>query len=184
MARFLICISILFTFLGKASFGQSLDWVLSVGSSSDDGNYDLVTDDSSNLYVTGWFSQTVDLDPGSGVSLFSSAGNRDAYVTKFDSLGIWQWSRTFGASDQDEGSVITHDLDGNVIVAGRFTGIVDFDPGVNSYNLTSNGDRDVFIVKYSSNGTLLWAKSFGGSGYDDAERIRVDRLGNWIFRSN
>lgn len=178
--KLLLCLSILlFTFFGNIN-AQKLDWVISAGGTGDDGNYDLVSDDSSNLYVTGWFSGSVDLNPGVGVASFSSLGNRDAYISKFNSQGLWQWSSVFGGFDQDEGSVITRDSSGNILVAGRFSGTVDFDPGIGVFSLTSNGDRDVYIVKYTSNGVFLWAESYGGSGYDDAERIRVDRLGNIV----
>jgi hypothetical protein len=60
------------------------------------------------------------------------------------------------------------DAAGNVYVAGSFKGVVDFDPGAGSYNLTSRQDAtsayitDLFVAKYDANNGLLWANRMGG----------------------
>ncbi len=168
---------LLSSMLGKC---QRLDWVVSAGGIGDDGNHDLVTDDSLNIYFAGWFSQTADLDPGVGVSNYTSAGSRDIYLTKLDKSGNHLWTCVMGGSGQDEGSVVTVDSSGNVYLAGRFSDSFDFDPGIGQSIQTSNGGRDVYVVKFSANGSFIWARTFGGPGYDDAERIRIDRSGNVI----
>ena len=51
---------------------------------------------------------------------------------------------------------------------------MDFDPGSGSTNLTSGGDTDIFLGKYSSSGALNWAKGIGGSASDYGNAIAVD----------
>ncbi len=62
--------------------------------------------------------------------------------------------------------------DGPVIV-GYFTGTVNFNPS-GTFNLTSNGGRDIFIASYDRMGRLLWAKSVGGTGDDQANAVVTD----------
>lgn len=73
-------------------------------------------------------------------------------------------------------------LDGqnNSLITGYFTGTTTF--GTTSsgatINLTSAGGMDGDLAKYDSNGTLLWAKNFGGAGDDNATRVATDASGN------
>ncbi|MFM2386613.1 MAG: hypothetical protein RL660_1370 [Bacteroidota bacterium] len=55
------------------------------------------------------------------------------------------------------------DLWGNTYATGWYNGTVDFDPGAATYNLTTIGSRDIFVVKYDSSGALKWAKSYGSN---------------------
>ena len=65
-------------------------------------------------------------------------------------------------ADAFAGSVAT-DAMGSVYVTGLFRNTVDFDPGPGTFNLTSLGQSDVFVAKYSSSGALVWARSLGAA---------------------
>lgn len=64
---------------------------------------------------------------------------------------------------------------GNVYTTGRFFGLVVFDSSTGTVLLESETDNqgDIFVLKYNSNGDLIWAKSFGGSGDDYGNDIVV-----------
>ncbi|MEN6449000.1 MAG: SdrD B-like domain-containing protein [Thermoguttaceae bacterium] len=68
---------------------------------------------------------------------------------------------------------IATDASGNYYVTGSFSGSVDFDPGVARMELTSVGKNDVFVAKYTSAGSLVWAKQVGNVGYDFGQAIAV-----------
>lgn len=90
----------------------------------------------------------------------------------------WAWAKSATGTAYDEGYAVCSDLNGNVYVAGNFeSGTLTF----GSYPLTNAGPRDFFLVKYDPSGTVLWAQSFGGSGYDGVEDICVDPSGNIIL---
>ena len=75
----------------------------------------------------------------------------------------FEWAKSFTAKvSATPDRLIATDASGNLYITGRFQGTVDFDPGVATFNLTSNGSYDVFIQKMDSSGNFLWAKSFGG----------------------
>lgn len=88
------------------------------------------------------------------------------------------WANFVGGTDDDEASSINIDALGNVHTTGWFKGSVDFDPGILTFNLTSNGVRDIFIQKLDANGSFIWAKSIGGLSDDRGISITNDSYGN------
>jgi len=84
------------------------------------------------------------------------------------------WTRRAGGSDMDTGCGVAVDGSGNVFVTGYFIGTNMF----GTTNLISSGAEDVFVAKYDSAGTLLWARKAGGSAYDEGRAIAVDAAGN------
>lgn len=60
------------------------------------------------------------------------------------------------------------DNNGNIYLVGWFSGTADLDPSPNTFNLTANGlSNDIFLAKYDTNGTLVWAFSMGGGNSPD-----------------
>lgn len=153
------------TFLWSKSFGDSL---------ADDYSRAITTDILGNVFVTGNFTGNVDFDPGPGTDLHSSNGFADIYIHKMDASGNYQWTKTFGSSNTDYGYSVTTDAAGNVYAAGLFLNTVDFDPGAGIDNHTSNGSFDAYVLKLNISGNLLWAKTFGGAGDDEAFAVSIN----------
>lgn len=157
--------------------GEYLD-AITFGGTGDDVAFELLSLDDGALLVTGSFADTVDFDPGSGEWLIASNGESDAFLCKFDVLGQHVWTRTFGGSGDDGGRGLALDADGNIFLAGKFEGSVDFDPGSELAESTSQGGRDVFIVKLTDGGDFMSLTTFGGLGDDDAFNIAVAEDGS------
>ncbi len=87
-----------------------------------------------------------------------------------------------GAGSVDvESNAVTDDSAGNVLITGSLQGTANFGTGVTTLNLSSTGNRDVFIAKYAKTGSLLWAKDLrGGDALSVAQgaAITVDGSGN------
>ena len=106
--------------------------------------------------------------------------------TIFLSLLIWAsgnaqtlgWVRNTGGTNNEYGSAVAVDNNGNVYIAGAFEGTVDFDPGSGTYNLSAAGNDDIFIQKLDAAGNFLWAKSIGSVGWEDAFGMTIDNAGN------
>ncbi len=88
------------------------------------------------------------------------------------------WGGAMGASGSDIGTGIVLEDAGHVYTTGSFTGTTDFDPGPSVYNLTSAGSNDIYVAKFDTNGTLLWAKAMGGAYVDAATALAIDPAGN------
>jgi len=157
---------------------QTFHWAKSMGGTNVDAAYDLALDASGNVYTTGQFRGTADLDPGAGTANFTSPGAGgwpDAYITKMDAAGNFVWAKQIGSTTIDQGTAVAVDASGNVYVCGDYNGTVDFDPGVGVYNLTSGGGgyQDFFVMKLDASGNFLWAKSLGGTLSDYAYGIAL-----------
>ncbi len=88
--------------------------------------------------------------------------------------GSWDWAESFGGSGMSRIWDITSDAQNNIYVAGDFTDSLL----VGSNYLPGYGLADSFIAKYSSDGELVWAKSYGSNDEDVALGVGVDALGN------
>lgn len=122
-------------------------WVKSFGSTDYDGGRDVATDASGNIYFTGFFSGTVDVDPGAGTFNLISAGFSDILVCKLDDNGNFVWAGSVEENAYDKGTSLALDASGNVHITGYFYSTGDFDPGPCKYNLTSTGTSDLFVLK-------------------------------------
>ncbi len=159
-------------------FGNFI-WVNQIGGTGTDWGNSIAVDNVGNIYVTGSFAGTADLDPGTGTQLISSFGENDIYIQKLDASGNLIWFKQFGGIESDQGKSITVDESGNVYVGGLFSETVDFDPGTGINNLTSSGQEDLFIQKLDASGNLLWVKQKGTTGANDISySIAIDGFEN------
>lgn len=92
-------------------------------------------------------------------------GERDFWIIKLDSLGDFQWQRTYGGSNYELGWSISPLDDGNLIMCGSTAS--------NDYDMFGNhgGYTDAWITKMDNNGDTIWTKSYGGSGTEIFETI-------------
>ena len=165
-------------FISKVDANGNFVWAKSMGGVWVDNGNSIALDLDGNIYTTGYFKNTVDFDPGVGVSNLTSNGQGDIFVSKLDASGSFVWAKSMGSTNSDEGTSIKVDSFGNVYTTGSFSGTVDFDPGVGVSDLISNGNTDVFVSKLDSNGDFVWAKKIGGANNDNGTSINIDALGN------
>lgn len=139
--------------------------------------YDIKVGALNAIYLTGQFgSGDFDPDTTSTFNLYTN-GDRDAFIQKLDANGNFIWVKQMGGTGFDAGSSIATDINNNIYLAGFFESQVDFDPGLGVFNLTSNGNSDIFIQKLDINGDLIWGKGIGGTGHDGGNVI-IDIDGN------
>ncbi|MFZ4631818.1 MAG: SBBP repeat-containing protein [Patescibacteria group bacterium] len=137
-------------FISKLDSNGNFVWAKKMGGTGYDTGHSITVDFSGNVYTTGSFSSTVDFDPGSGVYNLVSAGNVDIFISKLNADGAFAWAKSIGATSNDYGESVTVDSLSNVYVTGYFPGTVDFDTGYGVSNLVSDGNMDIFIIKFKS----------------------------------
>jgi hypothetical protein len=133
-------------FVQKIDTDGNVVWAKPIGGMGMDQAHDLAVDPSGKLYLTGMFEETVDFDPNEGVEERTSTGSRDIFVLRLDTGGNYVWANTMGSASEDRGRGIAVSSEGTVSVTGSFNASVDF--GINDEEniLTSNGNRDFFVL--------------------------------------
>ena len=139
-----------------------------------------IVDAMGNVYTTGLFSGTVDMDPGSGVYNITSAGQNDIYINKLDANGNFVWAKRIGDLMSDNCRYMNIDASGNIYITGFFLGTIDFDPGPAVFNLVcSSTNSAAYLLKMDSNGNFVWAKKIAETVHFNAgNSIAIAASGN------
>lgn len=144
----------------------NLLWQRSFGGENNDYCYSMqLTRDKG--YILAGFSESNTGD------FTSNHGRRDYWVIKLDSTTNMQWQKSFGGSLDDEAYSVDTTWDGGFIVAGR-TSSNDFDVTFN------HGKQDFWVIKLDSSGSLIWQKTFGGTGIENAFSVKQTSGSNYI----
>jgi len=102
-----------------------------------------------------------------GETYNNSNGYSDVYIVKTNPIGDTLWTRSYGGSLIDKGNSVIETSDSNIVVAGVTNTVSD--------------SSQVYILKLTPNGTLLWDSIYGGSFYDVANSIIETTNGNYVI---
>jgi len=91
---------------------------------------------------------------------------------------IFKWAKGLHGNNFKSSNDIKVDGAGNVFIVGSFKGMTDFDLDTGISSLTSAGNDDIFIAKYTNHGNLIWCKRMGGTNQDEAVKMAIDTIGN------
>ena len=127
-------------------------WSNYYGGSFTDTAYDAIqTEDDGYIIIGSSDSDDVDIT--------NNLGSYDFWILKISATGTLVWEKSFGGSEIDEAYGISQAADGNYLIVGD-TRSNDLDISQN------NGAADLWIIKITPEGTLLWEKTLGGSSFD------------------
>jgi large repetitive protein len=164
--------------ISKLDAAGNFVWAKRFGSTLADNGRTVKTDAAGNVYTIGTFTGTVDFDPGAGTSNLTAPSGQDVFVSKLDAAGNFVWAKSYGGTGTEDGRSIVIDATGNVFIAGSYNLTVDFDPGAGTFNLTSAGAGDVYVLKLNSAGNFVWAVGMGGTLADGNGGMSLDAAGN------
>lgn len=168
-------------FICKFDTAGNFKWVKNMGGAATDQANSMFIDKLGHIYVTGIFEGTCDFDPGAAIDTITPAGIRDIFISKLDSNGSFVWAKNIGGGKgYNFSSTIRTDDKGNVYTCGSFEDIVNFNPGIPTDTLSSNGSRDIFISKLDSQGNFICVKRMGGTGDDMGLGLAIDASNNII----
>ncbi len=155
--------------------GGTTAFAAAYGDAQGQSGVSVSADKAGNLLLAGAFKGAMVLG---GVTL-TSGGQEDAFLAKLAPSGQAIWAKRFGDGQNQSATGIAADADGNVYVTGIFIGTVNF----GGTNLTSDTNffQDVFLAKFSPDGTHLWSKKFGDSNIQYARALAVDSVGNVVI---
>ena len=129
-----------------------------MGGTKDDRGNDIIQTKEGGFAVLG-YSTSADQDvPG-------NAGSQDFWIVKLDVNGAISWSKTFGYTGADFGTTLLQTADNGYLITGVLDVTSSGGQG-NSRNSQRHAGGDIWAIKLSESGDLLWSKYFGGSFTD------------------
>jgi hypothetical protein len=160
------------------SDGQHL-WSTKFGGGGADYLYGISTGSNGEVFATGYFTSTVDLNPGPGVNNATSIGGADTFLVKLSATGSYIWSTSLGSTGEEYfRSVVVTDTQNNTYLALRAQGNLSFTSVNGSETFTVNGTSDIELFKFSDSGSLLWGRQLIGTATDQLEDIDLDSGSN------
>jgi len=178
-------------FLVKLDSEGNFQWAKRVGTGEWGVNGVVIeTDDDGNVYWCGRFSGTGDFDPGPE-SVILSATASHPFLIKLTPDGNTVWVRkpfTGGGPYSLQTLDIKH-FDGELLLTGRFSDTVDFDPGVTDSIIGAiPGFGDAYLVKLDTSSDFVWARTWGGTNSDYGTSVSVANdgtiYGAGVFRED
>ncbi|TPE42586.1 T9SS type B sorting domain-containing protein [Pontibacter mangrovi] len=158
-------------FVAKLNADGSFAWAKNVGGSGEDNGRSIVADASGTVYVAGNFNGDFSL----GTTTLTHSGKQDIFLVAYSSAGVLRWAKKAGDSNADEVTSLAIDGAGNLYLGGNFTRSTSF----GGISISGNGNsQDIFLAKYTSTGTSVWAKAAGGKNLDELGDIHADTNGN------
>jgi hypothetical protein len=160
-------------FLAKYDTNGNHLWSKGFGSTNIDFGHSVTVDSAGNVIATGTFYGVVNF----GGDYLMSWNSTGMFIAKYDADGNHLWSKSF-SSTMEEGmsssNSISADKSGNVVIMGYFHGTINF----GGINLTSEGDKDIFLAKFNANGNHVWSKRFFSTDGADGYSVSADNSGN------
>ncbi len=87
------------------------------------------------------------------------AGGSDVYLIKTDSLGLTEWARTIGGSEDDIGYCVQQTSDYGYIIAGM----------TRSFSV---GSQDIYLIKTDASGYTLWTGTYGDLAHGEGKSVQ------------
>ncbi|MBS1637575.1 MAG: T9SS type A sorting domain-containing protein [Bacteroidetes bacterium] len=134
-----------------------IQWENSFGGSGNE-NTGSIQQTKDRGYIIGGNTESID------GNVTGAHGGTDYWVLKLDSMGILQWQKAYGGTQNDNSCLAYETNDGNYIVAG-------YTDSNNGNVLWNHGSDDIWILKIDTTGAILWKKTYGGSSFDIFESM-------------
>jgi hypothetical protein len=133
-------------FLVKFNSAGIRQWATYYGGSDNDAGNSCATDNSGNVYLAGNTNSTSNIASGGHQNTFNGGG--DAFLVKFNNVGVRQWATYCGGSAGDVGYSCATDGSGNVYLAGWTSSTNNIASG--GHQNIRGGGIDAFLVKFDN----------------------------------
>jgi len=162
-------------FSGSDAFVTKLDplgnlvWAKQLGGNDDEEGYSILVDALGDVYTVGMYQADADFDPGPlTYDLEAVANSHDIFISKLNSSGAFVWAKSIGGNSPSKDIAWSMDFTstGNICITGQFYATADFNPAGGTYNLTSSGSSDIFVVALDG-----FATSGSSTGLNDIDQI-------------
>jgi hypothetical protein len=165
------------TALAQTSGGSEI-WARGYGGPGRERVTGVAPDLGGRIYTAGQVQGQATLGPAKLVS-----AGADALVAALAKDGAVVWAHALGGPGADEARAVAVLPEKDLFVVGSFSGTADFDPGPGRTELVSAGATDVFVLRLTPEGALVWARRLGGPQADTGFDVAVDARGVYVAGS-
>ncbi len=159
--------------VAKLDGSGNLSWQKSFGYSGSDNGFSIIQTSDNGYLVTGVLDVSASGGAGNSRNANARHAGGDYWAIKLDSGGILQWSKYFGGTFTETPFDAIQTSTGYILVGSSDSNDVDI--------TNSLGQYDFWVVNVSNSGDLVWQKSYGGTGIDEARAIVNSGDGNFII---
>jgi len=140
-------------YLACLNYDGTLKWEKFWGSTGNDSSNDVALDSAGDVYVTGHFDGTVDLDPGPMTDIHVSEydDDTDSFISRFHPDGIYVWGKSWGSTDA---YALAIGNGSQLYVTGYYEGTTNFDPDYDGFHLY--GAVGTYVSCFAISGTHTW----------------------------
>jgi hypothetical protein len=161
--------------LVKLDPNGNLVWAFKISGTGYDVPVDMDVMPNGDFVLTGHFENTVDFDPGAGVSNLVASASGDIFMARYTAAGALVWAKMLTASSTHHPSATAIDAAGYSYFAGYFAGSADLNPNAGTYNVTANGVNDRYLLRLDPAGNFEWALAWAGVPPIDAhDDLKID----------
>jgi len=169
-------------FVAKYSIEGSLEWAFAL----DVAPRAIDVDELGNIYISGAFRDSIDVDPGEDTSLLYAVWE-DFFIAKYSAEGEYEWAiqgSSLGFTIVHPQDLAVSTISNRLTLIARNVGAIDIDPhAINEFIIPSTGQGDgyAFFATYSLEGEFLWAHYFAARNKTTTlgeYRIDYDELGS------
>ncbi|TVR40324.1 MAG: hypothetical protein EA392_04150, partial [Cryomorphaceae bacterium] len=157
--------------LVKFNSAGILQWATYYGGTGQDFAVGCAVANDGSVYMTGETNSADNIASGGHQNSFGGA--TDAFLVKFNAMGVRQWGTYYGGSGEEQGMGCGTDALGNVYLTG-FTGSTSAISDGGHQNTYGGGSEDAFLVKFSASGARQWGTYYGGVGTDRGVNVAID----------
>ncbi|MEN8886756.1 MAG: hypothetical protein ABF246_10225 [Winogradskyella sp.] len=141
----------------KLNANGDIEWSKFFGGNLTDTPEGIIQTNDNGFIIVGGSDST-------DTNISSNIGSYDFWVIRISQTGELIWEKSYGGDEIDEARAITASGDGNYIIAG--------DTRSNTNDVSNNnGAADLWVIKITPQGDLIWEKTIGGTSFDVARAI-------------
>jgi hypothetical protein len=142
-------------FVSKYTTDGYLLWTRIIADSEYGGIYTMNFERSNELYLSGTFSETADIDPGPDSTIVTTSYRGDIFILKLNTAGETKWVYTFPGINFEGIRNIVLSNQGKVYVSGYYFDSLDCDFTDGKLLLQSLGGSDVFLMAFTEEGITI-----------------------------
>jgi len=169
-------------FLAKFSTTGQLAWATYFGGDSMEEAKSVALGPDDEVYITGGTASRSKIATRGAWQTKYGGGYFDIYLAKFHEDGKLDWATYYGRAGKDQGFSVAVDTANDVCLTGRTSSQEGFaTPGCYKEVHPTHTELDAFLIKFNSNGRLLYSSFFGGDKHDEGWAMTFDRNNNLYF---